>query len=97
MSVLATVGSYVSSLLHQVVFGFPSPSNATLSGTAADNGTFLGYDGENGVDLFAEMSSARKEIVDQMEPGEARALVAGIGPPSFFGSGYGIVLVIMVS
>lgn len=96
---LATVGTYVSSLLHQVVFGFPSSSNETTSTTVGDHVASASIEamGGDGMDGFSDMSAARRELVDLMEPGEARALMAGIGPPSFFGSGYGVVLVLMVS
>ncbi len=39
-----------------------------------------------------------KSLVDLIsEPGEPKALAGGIGPLSFAGSGYGVMLVIMVS
>ena len=97
MPVLATVGTYVSSLLHQVVFGFPSPSNETVTSTAGDHVAAAAVTALGGGPEVYDIDAARKELVDMMEPGEARALMAGIGPPSFFGSGYGIVLVFMVS
>lgn len=104
MSLLAKLGSHVSSALHNIVFSLPSSGNktaadafnATASAIAsAVEGASRGQGGANENGNGNGMS--HQELVDMLEPGEAKAIVAGVGAPSFFGSGYGIALIIVVS
>lgn len=90
MPVLATLSSHLSALLHTVIFSFPSPSNVTTPDTSAEKA--LEIDELASKDLLFP-SVAR--MVQQ--PSEHRALASGIGPLTFVGSGYGVMLVLMVS
>ncbi|WVF72869.1 hypothetical protein IAT40_007687 [Kwoniella sp. CBS 6097] len=74
------MGSRVSHLLHQLVFSFPTPANGTSPSTFGKQGS-------------SETTAALDEFFD--EPGESRALAGGVGPLSFVGSGYGVMLVLM--
>ncbi|WRT68467.1 uncharacterized protein IL334_005443 [Kwoniella shivajii] len=80
MPVLATAGSRLSHLLHKVVFSWPSASNSSSPFAFRSQST--------------SGDSARLEELFE-EPGEGRALAGGVGPLSFVGSGYGILLVLM--
>jgi len=77
-----------SQILHHVVFSFPSSKatglNAGLDGNHEYEASYTRGDVE-------ELNEAFKE------PGESRALAGGIGPLSFAGSGYGVMLILMVS
>ncbi len=88
-AILARAGAHVSLLLHHLVFSFPSP-NTTFPG---DTFGSAGQNGKNKSD-FGIMEGL-EGLVD--EPGEPRALAGGVGPLSFVGSGYGVMLVLMVS
>ncbi|KAK8854727.1 hypothetical protein IAR55_003466 [Kwoniella newhampshirensis] len=79
MPVFARIGDRLSHMLHHVIFSFPSPGNETE--LVHDRGSRV-----------AKMS-AFDEMIN--EPGETRALAAGVGPMSFAGSGYGVMLVLM--
>ena len=84
-SVFAAASSRFSQLLHHIVYSFPSPNSTVSADTAANPSPGMQLpNAKNGVDMFSE-------------PGESRALAGGIGPLSFAGSGYGMMLVIMVS
>ncbi|KAK6910727.1 hypothetical protein I203_104759 [Kwoniella mangroviensis CBS 8507] len=79
MPMLTAMGSRLSHLLHHFIFSLPSPNNTTS------------LDFKSG---RASGDDARlEELFD--EPGEGRALAGGIGPLSFVGSGYGVLLVLM--
>lgn len=83
MSLLADIGERISLWLHEVIYSMPSPANHTEStGKTAMDGSSGG--GQQLHDLI-------------QEPGEPKALAGGIGPLSFAGSGYGIMLVVTVS
>ncbi|WWD19129.1 hypothetical protein CI109_103587 [Kwoniella shandongensis] len=79
MPIFARIGDRLSRVLHHVIFSFPSPSNET----------YPVHEGGAG--------SGKMSALDEMinEPGETRALAAGVGPMSFAGSGYGVMLVLM--
>lgn len=84
-SVFAVVSSRVSRLLHQLVYSFPTPNRTISAQSAADPS------------IGMQLPNAKHGAEDLLsEPGESRALAGGIGPLSFAGSGYGIMLVIMV-
>jgi hypothetical protein len=90
MPVLATLSSHLSALLHNVIFSFPSPENRTMpTMTATELQAMEEQAGQN--TLFPGLA----KMVQQ--PSEQRALASGIGPLTFVGSGYGIMLVLMVS
>lgn len=87
MPVLATLSSHLSSILHTVIFSFPTPENGTVANMTSEQ-----LDEELGKNvLFSGMA----KMVQQ--PSEHRALASGIGPLTFVGSGYGVMLVLMVS
>ena len=82
-SVFAAASSRFSRLLHQLVYSLPSPDRTIPGSSAPDPSTGLQVP-KQGLEEFLN------------EPGESRALAGGIGPLSFAGSGYGIMLVMMV-
>lgn len=86
MPVLATLSAHFSALLHNVIFSFPTPGNSSAEDQAARIDEIAGKNA-----LFPEMA----KMVQQ--PSEHRALAGGIGPITFVGSGYGVMLVLMVS
>ncbi|ORY35703.1 hypothetical protein BCR39DRAFT_28811 [Naematelia encephala] len=91
MPLLASIGARFSQILHDLVFSFPSPAdNATHPGVPS-SGTG-GGNKHPGNDGYATMSGLEGII---NEPGEPRALAGGVGPLSFAGSGYGVMLVLM--
>nr|XP_019044755.1 hypothetical protein I302_06668 [Kwoniella bestiolae CBS 10118]OCF23685.1 hypothetical protein I302_06668 [Kwoniella bestiolae CBS 10118] len=79
MPMLTAMGSRLSHMLHQFIFSLPSPNNTTS------------------LDFKSNRASADEARLDELfdEPGEGRALAGGIGPLSFVGSGYGVLLVLM--
>ncbi|WVR07545.1 hypothetical protein IAU60_004587 [Kwoniella sp. DSM 27419] len=79
MPMLTAMSSRLSRVLHRLVFSFPSPSNDT---SPTPTGPSQGSDTTLLDGLFDE-------------PGESRALAGGVGPLSFVGSGYGVMLVLM--
>lgn len=83
--ILARAGNHFSHLLHHIVYSFPSPNNTYSGGT--DDAQAGGDSSHSGLQAFEGMMD---------EPGEPRALAGGIGPLSFVGSGYGVMLVLMV-
>jgi hypothetical protein len=83
MPILSEIGQRISLWLHEVIYSMPSPNNHTL------NTGVPSYDDGAG--------NARPKLVDLIEePGEPKALAGGIGPLSFAGSGYGVMLIITV-
>ena len=89
-ALVATVGNHFSHLLHHLVYSFPSP-NTTFFGQSIlhDVNTGLSEAGRG-----QASGSSLEEMVK--EPGEPRALAGGVGPLSFVGSGYGVMLILMV-
>lgn len=88
MPLLARVGNQFSQLLHHLIYSFPSPDNGTLLEWDDDNPTGAA----NSTDGNTTMRIARYLA----EPGEDKAFAQGVGPLSFFGSGYGVMLVLIV-
>lgn len=88
---LAALSSRFSSLLHTVIFSFPTPSNTTA------------VDQLSAAELQVMEDQAGKDAIFPavarmvQQPSEHRAMAAGIGPLTFVGSGYGVMLVVMVS
>lgn len=84
MSVLSVIGQRVSLWLHEVIYSMPSPDNRTVNAFT-------------GVASYDDEGNGNNKLSDLIEePGEPKALAGGIGPLSFAGSGYGIMLVITV-
>lgn len=82
MTVLSVIGERISLWLHEVIYSMPSPDNHTLNA---------------GVPSYDDAGNSHTKLSDLIEePGEPKALAGGIGPLSFAGSGYGIMLVITV-
>ncbi|KAK4687990.1 hypothetical protein P7C73_g2137, partial [Tremellales sp. Uapishka_1] len=81
MPFFAAVGTRISQLLHSLVYSLPSPYNSTSNTTSDAKG-------------YSTLSS-----LDDMglEQGETKALAGGVGPLSFAGSGYGVMLVVMMA
>lgn len=92
MPLLARVGNHFSQLLHHLIYSFPSPHNGTE--LEWDDGNDVGYgDATNSTGANTTMRIAKFLA----EPGEDKAFAQGVGPLSFFGSGYGVTLVLIVS
>lgn len=87
---LATVSGHVSSFIHQFIYSFPTP-NVTTSPMGPDE-AFQGINAPPGNKSPGQLSL--ESLLD--EPGETRAMAGGVGPLSFAGSGYGLMLVFMV-
>ena len=89
MPILNTIGNHFSHILHNLIFSFPSPNGTSPDVLSTPDHLDPIIDG-----IEAGMSS-----LDGMmrEPGEPRALAGGVGPLSFVGSGYGVMLILMVS
>lgn len=81
MTLLSDVGERISLWLHDVIYSMPSPDNLT-------DVTSTQFDDATG-------KTKLSDLID--EPGEPKALAGGIGPLSFAGSGYGVMLVLTVS
>ena len=86
---LQQLGNHFSTILHHLVYSFPSPNSTNASATAYEPVRGAKDDGGHG-----GLSGLQEMIT---EPGEPRALAGGVGPLSFVGSGYGVTLVLMVS
>lgn len=85
----AATGDRLSNLLHTLVFSLPTPDNVT--GSAANATT-------NATGTPVPTGISVKELDSGLDPGVSRALATGtVGPLSFVGSGYGMMLVVMVS
>ena len=82
MPILSDLGQRISLWLHEVIYSMPSPDNRTLAASMAS------YDDDG---------NSHTKLSDLIEePGEPKALAGGIGPLSFAGSGYGVMLVLTV-
>ena len=82
MPILSDLGQRISLWLHDVIYSMPSPDNRTL---------------HVGAPSYDEAGNSYTKLSDLIEePGEPKALAGGIGPLSFAGSGYGLMLVITV-
>lgn len=86
---LASLSARISQTLHQIVFAFPSPNT-----TASISSPAKPVPGQHGMEPPFSGIRALDEMLS--EPGDSRAIAAGVGPLSFAGSGYGITLVLMV-
>lgn len=84
---LARLGTRVSQVLHHLIYSFPTPDNVTLFEWDDEDVT-----GGNSTDGNTTMRIARYLA----EPGEDKAFAQGVGPLSFFGSGYGVMLIFIV-
>ena len=90
MSLLAVLANNrFSEFLHHFVYSFPSP-NMTTGYTDADSTT---GQAKGAVDHASSLGN--DGIIT--EPGEPMAFAGGVGPLSFAGSGYGVMLILMVS
>ncbi|KAL1413561.1 hypothetical protein Q8F55_001335 [Vanrija albida] len=86
---LDAASARLSRALHSLVFSFPSPS-ATASSSARNTTAAAAPK------LPANVTDAVNSTDPLLsQPGEPRAWAGGVGPLSFAGSGYGVVLIII--
>lgn len=86
MPFLATVGNHLSQALHHLIYSFPSNASAISAPNAAPDGS------SKGVASMSPDGGSRSSRTNDFQ----RALEGGVGPLSFMGSGYGVILVLMV-